>query len=357
MLRTYFCIQPEYAAKFVCDGASCDAMCCGGWHIILDDAAKERFADSPMKEEIFAHVAYNEETDTSELKPVGRHCHFLNGDKLCALQLKFGADFLSDVCAEYPRKTHLFAKDVVTRALCLTCPLAAKLALTEKNPMKFVEVEIESTRENYFQKVDAGDNTELFTELQKKCILFLQDRDLPISERMKNLGEYLCQMGGDETVALPKTAERLAYAENLFRYLTREAEDDDEATAEFSEVAQAVMDAPQASYAAYEEKYLKPYGYMIENYLVNEFFIEMYPCAMPGSFWRNFLVFDALFALLELYLAALAVKAGHEPTAEDIFAAVRWLSVRTNHFLGYIDLIGNSVDKNFFLDTGQENIL
>ena len=349
MARKYFCIQPEYVAKFVCDGKACDALCCGGWHIILDEEARQRFADSPLKEKIFAHIAFNDEADIYELMPDGRHCHFLDGDKLCSLQRRFGAGFLSDVCAEYPRKTHLFSKGIITRALCPTCPSAAELILTNKESMKFTQVEIESDRENYFQKVDAADNTELFFKLQKNCIDILQNHAYSINERMKKLGEYLTELDGGENTAFAskKTGDRLLYAEKMLKFLTEEAKDDEEQTADFLNAVKVAFagentyQQADAAYAAYEEKYLRPYGCMIENYLVNEFFIEMYPCAMPGSFGRNFLVFDALFSLMELFLAASAVKAASEDAPKDIVSAARWLSVRTNHFLGYTDLIGN----------------
>ena len=75
---------------------------------------------------------------------------------------------------------------------------------------------------------------------------------------------------------------------------------------------------------------------MLEQYLVNEFFISLYPCAGDGNLADNGRTFAAVYKLLEFLLLCRPEGSDHE---EDILRLVRWISMRTNHFVGYMDLV------------------
>ena len=81
------------------------------------------------------------------------------------------------------------------------------------------------------------------------------------------------------------------------------------------------------------EKVWQPYGLMLENYLVNEWFKELYPCAVLGTYAYNGLYFVVQWEiwqfLLLLELTA-AEKEGDVPRL--IRETAGWLASRLNHY-------------------------
>lgn len=388
----YMSIQPEYVRRFTCDGAACGSLCCGGWGVMLASGEYEKYRrirPKSLRQKILSQLHFNEILGAYEFFPAGGRCSLLREDGLCSLQLTCGEDALTDVCAEYPRKTYIFP-GAIERALCMTCPVAARLALSDENPMKLEAVNISTDRERYFQRAD---NSEAvistgFLDLQAAGISILQRRELTLDERLALLGDFfsradrLVEEGlADEVAVLGKSfvtadahflagrghpqslhrvykadarslAGRGASFEKYFPSMLdfarniRELTEDDEAdTAMYIERAVRVSGEKEKAREAlfrYREDVLSRFGYMLENYLVNEFFIGLYPCALPGSFVRNFKVFTMLFKEMEFFLIA----ENHErpSEAEDILRMVRWISIRTNHFAGYVEKVARCVD-------------
>ena len=40
-------VKPEYYDKFACIADRCEATCCAGWQIVIDEAACERYKSEP----------------------------------------------------------------------------------------------------------------------------------------------------------------------------------------------------------------------------------------------------------------------------------------------------------------------
>ena len=352
MTVAYTVLQPKYVGRFLCDGSRCDALCCRKWQIRLNESAAKRMIAED--ESIAARICEKDGVFTFDQDEHGR-CYFLRSDNLCSMQLKYGAAYLSDVCAEYPRKTYLFPEQKAERALCLTCPLAAKSALSSEVPLAFEEVTMLSDRESYFQRLDnePADIVNFFFDLQRQCIAILQNRRQTILERLRRMAEFLERLDesittGDDTTIAAKDfrvpiLDDKDYALGLLEFLRQHTNDDDDLT-EF--YMKTVSDAQGENLRdAFHRVYVEPYGYMIENYLVNEFFIELYPMHTSGSLRFNHEVFCALYAVMELFLGALATK-GMTKGAEDIFDVVRWLSIRTNHFADYMDAVIDYLTDN-----------
>ena len=373
-MSTYRCLQPEYVRQFQCDGTLCNAQCCRGWNIQLDEGAMERFRKGPgdLSREIFSHVAVNEATGVPEIQKEGDSCPMLGEDLLCSLQKRQGEGFLSDVCAEYPRLTTQFP-DRLERALCVTCPRVGKLALFREEPMKFEEMEVNTQRETYFQQADDEEALEKlhFFRLQRESIGILQDRSLSLPGRIVRLEAFLIRAeeliaeGQGEKIpevaadpALPREAGnfsgRLPLVLQLLSYLLDRSEDDDPKSRVFlkrisetllPEGAESPRERWEACYAAYEAEALGKWGHVLENYLVNEYFSAMYPCATLGNFRHNLRIFSAIYCLLELYLLCLLREKG-SLGEEELLEAVRWLAVRVKHYVGYIGLISDFLEEH-----------
>ena len=249
---------------------------------------------------------------------------------------------LTDVCAEYPRKTRLFPQAVVERALCVTCPVAAELILQNAEPIALVQRQIKSTRCNYFQP--AGDADVLkqlcFFDWQARGIEILQNRNLSLPKRLQKLLLELAQADEnlpwgrdvDDAVWQPWTPSRQV---EFFRAFVAGIEDHTAETRKYLAAATAFEQAGFMHGAEAEEllaaKVWQPYGQMLENYLVNEWFKELYPCAVLGTFAYNGLYFVIQWELWQ-FLILLTLREGKKDVLPAIRDTARWLASRLNHY-------------------------
>ena len=80
-----------------------------------------------------------------------RRCAFLNDGNLCDLYKALGPDALCDTCRLYPRHTEEF-EGLRELSLSLSCPEAAKIILSCKEPVWFLEEETDE--EDDFDEFD-----------------------------------------------------------------------------------------------------------------------------------------------------------------------------------------------------------
>ncbi len=194
MAKKFLYFQPEYVKKFKCDGSKCNAHCCKGWTITIDDATYKKYSQIKPKdkaEEITACMKFDSERKeyVMTLKP-NSFCPMLTEKNLCRLQANYGEKFLSKTCATYPRITHKLGK-FFERSLVLTCPVAAEKILFAKEPLKFNFVEVsEKVHGNHGKiklhtKMEMSDvAAELMIKVQAAMISILQERTLPIDQRL-----------------------------------------------------------------------------------------------------------------------------------------------------------------------------
>jgi lysine-N-methylase len=139
-LRQNRLIRPTYAEKFRCIGAACEDTCCQGWSVPIDQKSFEKYQqmpDVPLKALILSSLQGPEpgaEPDPKSWARIrmveGNQCPLLLPNKLCRIQSEFGHDFLSHVCAVYPRNIHNI-DDYREISLSLSCPEAARLVLLD----------------------------------------------------------------------------------------------------------------------------------------------------------------------------------------------------------------------------------
>lgn len=352
----FTCIEPSYVERFICDGSKCGgSLCCYGWQQILDEGALFRYRSlsGAEGEKLRAGLVYLEEAQGFGFRHEDDHCVFLREDGLCGLQKKYGASMLTDVCAEYPRKTRMFPHKVVERALCATCPVAAELIMLDKEPLLLVQHQLKSTRQAYFLPVgDANVLGQLdFFDWQMRGLEILQDRRHELPKRLDRLLRELARAdekmpwGRDtgEDLWQPRDMEQLA---GFFRAYVAGIEDDTSQTQAYLERAEACRQAgfPQLAdaQALLREKVWQPYGYMLENYLANEWFKELYPCAVFGTFAYNGLYFVVQWEIWQfLLLIHIGEKDAEERLAvpQLLLETARWLASRLNHYTAARDVL------------------
>ncbi|MCQ2406861.1 MAG: flagellin lysine-N-methylase [Oscillospiraceae bacterium] len=127
-------IAPQYYEKFHCTASACRHTCCAGWEVEIDAESLERFRAYP---DIFPCI---EQDETAHFRlETGERCPFLNGDGLCRMILCHGEDILCQTCRDHPR-FRSFWTDRTELGLGLVCEEAARLILSQPEPMRLIEL-------------------------------------------------------------------------------------------------------------------------------------------------------------------------------------------------------------------------
>ena len=171
-------LKPHYYDKFVCTAGDCPDSCCAGWQIVIDEASLERYGNE--KSEFGTRLRNSIDWDEECFYQNNRRCAFLNEENLCDLYKALGPDSLCDTCRMYPRHTEEY-EGLRELSLSLSCPEAARIILSCKEPVRFLEEE--DDLEDDFEEFDFM----MFSQLEDtRDVLFsiLQDRSLPLTLRM-----------------------------------------------------------------------------------------------------------------------------------------------------------------------------
>ena len=169
MLYTY----PNYYNKFTCVADKCEDTCCAGWQILIDEESMERYKKEHKNDEridweneVFHHCK-------------SKRCAFLNENNLCDMYTQWGEDSLCETCDRYPRHIEEF-ENVREFTLSLSCPEVAKIILSLKEKVTFIEKE-----DDEFEEDEDFDGL-MFSLLEDvRALLYktLQNRELSIKER------------------------------------------------------------------------------------------------------------------------------------------------------------------------------
>ena len=199
-------LQPSYYGAFRCVGAVCEDTCCAGWNIPVDKETYRKYqscSDPVLGPKLHTLVTLNANPESNdswaEIKLDQGHCGFLT-EGLCQIQSTLGEELLSKNCAAYPRLITTIA-GAFERSLDLSCPEAARLALTSPQPIQFVPFdEGEEARAGSLGFVDTANVKHLaLREVQNVIIALLQNRAYPLSHRLVVLGRLCNKLESEGT--------------------------------------------------------------------------------------------------------------------------------------------------------------
>ena len=197
-------IQPEYVKYFKCSANNCENdTCCSGWMIYVDKNAYDKcknIKETEIRKKIdqallitknnssirnYAYIKFNK----SGL------CPLLTDDGLCSLHLKYGEEYLGEVCNLYPRIICKLNGSYI-QSLSMGCIEAAKLCLLNPEGINFEMIEV-----NHQEKFDVSapiftDNYENqeFINIQICIIMMLQNKTINFTERLLVLGYFLSEL-------------------------------------------------------------------------------------------------------------------------------------------------------------------
>lgn len=384
MEKKYLYFQPEYVGKFKCDGSKCNARCCKNWNIFIDKETYKKYS-----QEIIGHMKFDSEHDEYLMTLNEKNfCPMLTENNLCRLQRDYGEEFLSKTCATYPRYTRDFG-NFFERSLVLTCPVAAEMILFQEEPMQFELIEVpEKIHSNGGKIAIAPVKTmegfaELMLEFQIAQISVLQERTLTIDQRLIVLGFFLDRLEEltsekvlTETEAIiligelkrliatyeskkflreqvPRmiqivsldTKKFIELVFNLFEsfYGGKKAKLSQDGGKFMNTVIKTLEIKPDENnfvsvleiVAKYErladarKNFLKKYSTFLENYLVNEFFMNVYPYRFEKSITKNYAVFVTSYKIFELILFSATQK--KLDSKKDLLEMVNWFTTQSDH--------------------------
>ena len=169
-------IAPNYYTSFSCIGSHCKHNCCIGWEIDVDDFSLSYYKSlngalgKKLKENIYvdacgAHFAL----DGND------RCPFLTDDGLCEIINEIGEDALCDICAKHPRFRNSYS-DHIEVGIGLACEEAARIILTNKNPVEFITLDnvYKNNKPNQKENEFLSERENLFSQIQNNERTFLQ---------------------------------------------------------------------------------------------------------------------------------------------------------------------------------------
>ena len=175
-------LKPHFYDKFVCTAGDCPDSCCAGWQIMIDETSLERYGNE--KSEFGTRLRNSIDWDEECFYQNNRRCAFLNEENLCDKYIEAGSWMLCDTCRRYPRHIEEF-EGMREISLSLSCPEAARIILSQKDPVAFRTFEKETAEEAY-EDFDYF----LFSALMDTrdyLLTVLQDRSVPVRYRMAKL--------------------------------------------------------------------------------------------------------------------------------------------------------------------------
>ncbi len=183
-------VKPDYYDKFSCIADKCEATCCAGWQIVIDEESLERYEaeERPYGEVLRKRIDWEEGVFKQDSC---KRCAFLKEDNLCEMYENLGEESLCVTCTNYPRHIEEF-ENLREITLAISCPEVARIILEQREPVSFWEEEIEGEEEE-FEEFDPF----FFSYLEdaRAIILsILQNRSLSVAVRValvQNIAEEM----------------------------------------------------------------------------------------------------------------------------------------------------------------------
>ena len=188
---------PKYVKDFKCIGNECPDTCCAGWRVTIDKStynAYKKINEPVLEKKISLHVARDRKSNNDSSYAYiklneDKSCPFLE-EKLCSVQASKGGEYLSNTCHTYPRTTQNVSGRL-EQQLTLSCPEAARLALTQADAFELEEIEVEERTDLIDQvRLPKGIDDAQAAKIRAAALMIVQEPTLNLSESMMVLGVY-----------------------------------------------------------------------------------------------------------------------------------------------------------------------
>lgn len=171
---------PDDYKQFSCIAGNCEDTCCAGWQIVIDERSLARYKNvkSDFCKRLHKSIHWRQKIFKQDKE---KRCAFLNSQNLCDMYTALGKEALCQTCKKYPRHIEVF-ENVREISLSVSCPTAARMILSRKAPLKWIEVERDK------EEVDEDFDVFLYSKLvdaRGHMFDILQNRSLPVDVRCR----------------------------------------------------------------------------------------------------------------------------------------------------------------------------
>lgn len=383
---------PMYFEDFKCIGGKCEDSCCIGWNIDIDKVTFKRYfkvQNSEMKRMFQKNVQNNERCSSEDIDygivklKRDKRCPFLDEENYCVIHSNLGEDYLSNVCTCFPRVINKI-DEIYEISLDVACPEAARLILLKEEGIKFVNKEEELDKHIISAQINTNlkevKNTPLkyFKEIRDFCIKIIQDRRFTISERLYSLGHFVEQLeeevennndiikfiesydvdlfakaysNDDLNLLLGNSNMNYIIQIDLFKKMLKILRvDKDVESFRFKEYTSRMLNGYGfceeeniqyksefyiKAFEEYNEKYFDKYSYILENYLVNFIYNNMFPFNEVLSFFDSYMMLIIRFSFIRFYLVGLYLY-NKEERDKNMVELIQVFSKTIEHHKSYL---------------------
>jgi lysine-N-methylase len=218
-------LMPKYVAEFQCAGPDCPDSCCQRFAVHVDQQTFREYRHS--KDEVLRpmfklHLQRNQKDSPAaqygflRFDPDSQECSFQDDTGWCEIHRRLGEAMLPDVCYTYPRHNYVLG-DHFEQIMGLTCPEAARLALTMDCAFEFVEQE-RFVRSGMFKPLLSQDGLSIneMEDVRIFAVQICQSPDLSLLQKWVALGwfswrldELIPESGGKQLPALLNEIKQL----------------------------------------------------------------------------------------------------------------------------------------------------
>lgn len=386
-------IYPSYIDKFQCIGGKCEDSCCIGWDIDIDKETFKKYhkvTDEAM-EKMFQKNVHNNQYCTNKDLDYGRiklgktkRCPFLDDENYCLIQGKFGEDYLSSVCTQFPRVLNKI-DDHYEISLDAACPEAARIILGSKEKIEFKESEkslgkyimsgILDTRSSEFKDTPI----KYFKEIRDFSIKIIQNRNLNFSCRLYVLGDFLNELEDIESNEIKEfireydiESEAKSYKRESMNYVLQVSflknvldsldilnENDSH---KFKKYTKEIMqgynikdnehvienkDEYINAFEKYTEEYIESNSYIFESYIVNFIYNNLFPFSESDCMFDGYILLLFRYSMMRFYLVGKYIYNGKD-SVEDMVEFIQVFAKAVEHDKNYRSDILEYIKENSY---------
>lgn len=389
-------LMPQYMKNFKCIGSSCEDTCCAGWNVLIDKKTYKKYKkcnNTNLKKEFDKNIGRNRDNPMDfsyariKLNEDGA-CPFLTQDRLCKIHSNLGEEYLSNTCSKYPR-IHNIVDGAMEESATMSCPEIVRIALLNEDIMEFENIEQETMDKSISYVLNTKNKQqEYFWELRTFTIQVLQCREYKLWERLTILGifyqsiqqiilenkieeipelinEYIV---GIENGLFDKSLEEVPVKETVQLELLRRIIDKriKKGLANkryidcFNEFIKGIKHSEKITNEeiiknykqAYDKHYspiMEKHEYVLENYLVNYVFKNLFPFSPHQNIFENFVLMVVHYSLIKMHLIGMAGYHEENFGIDHILKLIQSFGKSIEHNNNYLKEIINYLKENEYL--------
>ena len=179
---------PSFYKDFKCIAGDCPDSCCQGWEVDADSASLDYYKtlSGDIKNRIDSVLDNDEFGNTIFRLADKKRCPFLNSENLCDMHIAIGGEHTPYTCRMFPRFINDFG-GTREMGVSFSCPVASDMMWELTEPMSFVDELNDLPPE--LNEIDAQTYFYL-SKARKKAFEIVQDRGLPVNQRLVNLLDF-----------------------------------------------------------------------------------------------------------------------------------------------------------------------